>query len=159
MHHGGLSRIIYDTWCIMVHLGFSWWLEVDTAGIGIKDGSGNDDVSKEIEDKSQIEGLQGDNDNVENKEREGKHEDAIEMNDDFGGDLEDIPDADSERNAESYANDEPALDKTLESLDDLDTSAVDEKCGVTRRDRKTQETLRTRQTKNIWKSKMILLKQ
>ena len=103
--------------------------EVDTAGVGIGDGSGNDDVSKEIEDESQIEGLQGDNDNVENKEHEGKHdnEDAIEMNDDFGGDLEDIPDADSESDAESDANDEPALDETLGNLDDLDTSAVDEK--------------------------------
>ena len=101
--------------------------EADTGGVGIGDGSGNDDISKEIEDESQIEGLQGDD--VENKEREGKHdtEDGIEMNDDFGGDLEDIPDTGSENDAESDADNESELDETLGKLDDLDTSAVDEK--------------------------------
>ena len=102
-------------------------VEVDNAGVGIGDGSGNNDVSKEIDDESQIEGLQGDD--VENKEREGKHdnEDAIEMNDDFGSALEDIPDATSENDMESDADNEPELDETLENLDDLDTTAVDEK--------------------------------
>ena len=102
-------------------------VEVDTAGMGIGDGSGNDDVSKEIEDESQVEGLQGDD--IEDKEREGKHdnEDAIEMNDDFEGALEDIPGAGSENDVESDADNEPDLDETLESLDDLDNSAVDEK--------------------------------
>lgn len=102
-------------------------VEVDAAGMGIGDGSGNDDVSKEIEDESQIEGLQGDE--VENKEREGKHDndDAIEMNDDFGGALEDIPDSGSENDMESDADNEPELDETLENLDDLDNAAVDEK--------------------------------
>ena len=101
--------------------------EVDTAGMGIGDGSGNDDVSKEIEDESQIEGLQGDD--VENKEREGKHdnEDAIEMDDDFGGALEDIPDAGSENDVESDDDNEPELDETLENFDELENSAVDEK--------------------------------
>ena len=102
-------------------------VEVDAAGMGIGDGSGNDDVSKEIEDESQIEGLQGDD--VENKEREGKHDedDAIEMNDDFGGALEDIPDAGSENDVESDADNEAELDEALENLDDLDNNAVDEK--------------------------------
>ena len=102
-------------------------VEVDAAGMGIGDGSGNDDVSKEIEDESQIEGLQGDD--VESKEREGKHdnEDAIEMDDDFGGALEDIPDAGSENDVESDADNEPELDETLKNLNDFDNSAVDEK--------------------------------
>ena len=102
-------------------------VEVDAAGMGIGDGSGNKDVSKEIEDESQIEGLQGDD--VENKEGEGTHDndDAIEMNDDFGGALEDIPDAGSESDVESDADNEPELDETLENLDDLDNSTVDEK--------------------------------
>jgi midasin len=102
-------------------------VEDDTVGMGIGDGSGNDDVSKEIEDESQIEGLQGDD--VENKEREGKHdnEDAIEMDDDFGGALEDILDAGSADDVESDADNEPELDETLENFDDLDNSAVDEK--------------------------------
>jgi midasin len=102
-------------------------VEVDAAGTGIGDGSGNDDVTKEIEDESQIEGLQGDD--VENKEHEGKHDndDAIEMNEDFGGALEDIPDAGSEKDVESDADDEPELDETLENLNDHDDTAVDEK--------------------------------
>lgn len=102
-------------------------VEVDAAGMGIGDGSGNDDVSKEIEDESQIEGLQGDD--VENKESEGKHDndDAIEMNDDFGGALEDIPDTGSENDVESDADNEPELDEALDNLDNLDNTAVDEK--------------------------------
>ena len=101
--------------------------EADTGGVGVGDGSGIDDVSKEIEDESQIEGLQGDD--IENKEREGQHdnEDGIEMDDDFEGALGDIPDAGSENDAESDADNEAELDETLGHLDEFDTSTVDEK--------------------------------
>ncbi|PPQ92825.1 hypothetical protein CVT25_004313 [Psilocybe cyanescens] len=98
-------------------------------GVGIGEGSGTDNVSKEIEDESQIEGLKGEE---EQKAPEGEHEDgdAIEMNDDFGGKLEDVPDAgsDDEKNADDKEDgSEPDFDETLGDLDDLDTDAVDEK--------------------------------
>ena len=62
-------------------------------GVGLGEGSGSQNVSKDIEDESQVEGLRGDGqqDTMDNKG--GK--DAIEMSDDFGGDMEDIPDTES----------------------------------------------------------------
>ena len=100
------------------------------AGLGIGEGSGVDNVSKEIEDESQIEGLQGEGD--DKQEPAGDHEDgdAIEMNDDFGGALEDVPDPGSDGendNADSDSDNEQDIDETIGDLDELDPSAVDEK--------------------------------
>ncbi|KDR82591.1 hypothetical protein GALMADRAFT_206424 [Galerina marginata CBS 339.88] len=98
-----------------------------TGGVGIGEGSGTDNVSKEIEDESQIEGLKGED--QESKDPDGKHEDgdAIEMGDDFGGALEEVPEPDSDDDAVSEDGSEPEFDETLGNLDDLDPSAVDEK--------------------------------
>jgi len=97
------------------------------AGVGIGEGSGTENISKEIEDESQIEGLKGED--GENKDNEADHEggDAIEMDDDFGGKLEDVPDKGSDDEAESDDGSEPEFDETLGELDDLDPAAVDEK--------------------------------
>ena len=97
------------------------------AGVGIGEGSGTENISKEIEDESQIEGLKGED--VENKDNEADHEggDAIEMDDDFGGKLEDVPDKGSDDEAESDDGSEPEFDETLGGLDDLDPAVVDEK--------------------------------
>ena len=97
------------------------------AGVGIGEGSGTENISKEIEDESQIEGLKGED--GESKDNEADHEggDAIEMDDDFGGKLEDVPDKGSDNEAESDDGSEPEFDETLGELDDLDPTAVDEK--------------------------------
>jgi midasin len=99
----------------------------ETGGVGIGEGSGRDNISKDIEDESQVEGLRGEE--AENQEPEGKHEggDAIEMNDDFGGALEDVDEPTSDDENKSEGDDEPEFDETLGELDDLDPSAVDEK--------------------------------
>lgn len=99
----------------------------ETGGVGIGEGSGKDNISKDIEDESQVEGLKGEE--AENQEPEGKHEDgdAIEMNDDFGGALEDVDEPTSDNETKSEGDDEPEFDETLGELDDLDPSAVDEK--------------------------------
>ncbi|KAF8967136.1 hypothetical protein BDZ97DRAFT_1903538 [Flammula alnicola] len=96
-------------------------------GVGIGEGSGVDNISKEIEDESQVEGLKGDD--AESKAPESKNEDgdAIEMNDDFGGALEDMPEPGTDDEAQSDDGSEPEFDETLGDLDDLDLSAVDEK--------------------------------
>lgn len=100
----------------------------ETGGVGIGEGSGKENVSKDIEDESQVEGLKGDD--AESNEPEGQHEggDAIEMNDDFGGALEDVdePGSDDEEN-KSEDGSEPEFDETIGDLEDLDPSAVDEK--------------------------------
>lgn len=101
----------------------------DTAGgTGIGEGSGAENISKEIEDESQVEGLKGD-DGAQN-EKENQHEggDAIEMNDDFGGELEDIPGSDDEeQDGQSDGESEPEFDETLGDIDQLDPGTVDEK--------------------------------
>ncbi|PPQ81251.1 hypothetical protein CVT26_015129 [Gymnopilus dilepis] len=98
-----------------------------SGGVGIGEGSGTNNVSKEIEDESQIEGLQGENE--ENKDPDGKHDDgeAIEMADDVGGTMEDVPEPGSEDDVSSQDGSEPEFDETIADLDELDPSAVDEK--------------------------------
>lgn len=96
-------------------------------GVGLGDGAGTENVSKEIEDESQVEGLQ--DETLESQEPQGKHDegDAIEMNDDFGGDLEDVLDNGSEDEAEPSEGSEGDPDETLGNLDASDPSVVDEK--------------------------------
>ncbi len=99
-----------------------------TEGMGIGDGLGTDNVSKKIEDESQIEGLRGE-ESESKDEQSGRDEgDAIEVNDDFGGELEDIPEADMEEDDDnSVEGEKEEFDETLGNLDPLDPSAVDEK--------------------------------
>lgn len=98
-----------------------------TGGVGIGDGLGTDNVSKEIEDESQIEGLRGEE--IDSKEEQSGHDegDAIEVNDDFGGELEDFPEQDTEEDDRGAGEEQEEFDETLGNLDPLDPSAIDEK--------------------------------
>lgn len=93
-------------------------------GTGIGDGLGGDSVSKEIEDESQIEGLQDQAKGEEDVERTNDP-DAIEMIDDFGGELEDISEVGDDDDQSSL--EEPEFDETLGDLDAHDPSAANEK--------------------------------
>ena len=97
-----------------------------TEGIGIGDGQGVENVGKDIEDASQIEGLRAEE---ENSDKEGAKEDsdAIEMSDDFGGDLRDVFEDGNEDVDRSDDGKEPEFDETLGDLDPLDPSTLDEK--------------------------------
>ena len=96
-------------------------------GVGLGDGAGTENVSKEIEDESQVEGLQGETPESQEPQRKHDEGDAIEMNDDFGGDLEDVLDNGSEDEAEPSEGSEGDPDETLGNLDASDPSVVDEK--------------------------------
>ncbi|KAL1760476.1 hypothetical protein FB107DRAFT_202952 [Schizophyllum commune] len=98
-----------------------------TGGMGVGEGAGAENVSKEIEDESQVEGLRGEEAQDERRDQGGdEDDDAIEMNEDVGGALEDVPDkADDE--AESDDEEEQDLDEKIEDLDKSDPAAVDEK--------------------------------
>jgi len=96
-------------------------------GVGIGEGSGIENVSKEIEDESQIEGLKGEDAENNDNEADGDDGDAIEMDDDFGGKLEDVPDKESNNEAESDDGSDPEFDETLGELNDLESAAIDEK--------------------------------
>ncbi|KIK92495.1 hypothetical protein PAXRUDRAFT_571192 [Paxillus rubicundulus Ve08.2h10] len=101
----------------------------ELGGTGLGEGTGNENVSKEIEDESQVEGLQGDEgDEGEGMQREkGKDEEnTIEMSEDFAGEMEDVSD-DEEGDEEEEDPDAEGPDEQLGKLDKLDPAAVDEK--------------------------------
>ncbi|KAG7445730.1 P-loop containing nucleoside triphosphate hydrolase protein [Guyanagaster necrorhizus] len=97
-------------------------------GLGMGEGSGSQNVSKEIQEESQVEGLQGDNLDEKNDDNEGDdNDDAIEMADDFGGDMQDVPDAGSQDDSGSEDGSDQDPEEQLGDLDASDPDAVDEK--------------------------------
>lgn len=98
-----------------------------TSGVGLGEGSGTENVSKEIEDESQVEGIQGEEED-KNKPRDDAGDDnAIEMSQDFGGAMEDVPESGSQDEAGSDDESEGVPEEQLGDLDASDPSAVDEK--------------------------------
>ncbi|KAL1744525.1 hypothetical protein HDZ31DRAFT_82642 [Schizophyllum fasciatum] len=97
-----------------------------TGGMGVGEGAGAENVSKEIEDESQVEGLRGDDAQDERRDHGGEDDDAIEMNEDVGGELEDVPDK-GDADDESGDEEEQDPDEKIEDLDKSDPAAVDEK--------------------------------
>ncbi|TBU59248.1 midasin [Dichomitus squalens] len=99
----------------------------DAGGMGMGEGTGNENVSKEIEDESQVEGLQGEageDDDVERAE-EGN---ALEMSEDFGGKMQDVPEKEGEEEGEEEDEEEgEEPEEQVGDLDATDPSAVDEK--------------------------------
>ncbi|KAF9013326.1 hypothetical protein BDQ17DRAFT_1419481 [Cyathus striatus] len=96
-------------------------------GTGLGEGSGNENVSKEIEDESQVEGLQDEGVN-QGTEKPDNEDDAIEMSEEFAGDLEDVPDDGSDNeDDDSDAESEGPPEERIEKLDASDPGTVDEK--------------------------------
>ncbi|GAA6026009.1 hypothetical protein JCM8202_000005 [Rhodotorula sphaerocarpa] len=104
-----------------------------TEGTGMAEGSGAKNVSDEIEDESQLEGLQ--NETPQDKredDQQGEDDDdqAVEMNMDFDGELEDRGDGAQESGDEEESEDEAEQQEPEEQIadvDPLDPSSVDEK--------------------------------
>ncbi|WAQ89034.1 hypothetical protein PtA15_10A457 [Puccinia triticina] len=99
-------------------------------GTGLGGGQGAKDVSDEIEDEEQLEGLQGE---AEEEKREAdqdatKEDKAVETQQDFDASLEDVENADE---GDSNTDDEDEADDEIEDgvgkVDPLDSGAVDEK--------------------------------
>ncbi|KAI0270022.1 midasin [Gloeopeniophorella convolvens] len=98
------------------------------AGVGFGEGAGNENVSKEIEDESQVEGLKDEGEEAKKKDDNPRTDnDAVEMGEDFQGELEDVPEPGSEEENESGDEDGEGPDDTLDDLDSRDPDAVDEK--------------------------------
>jgi len=97
-------------------------------GLGIGEGTGEENVSSEIQEESQVEGLKGEEESKEKQER-NVDDDAIEMSEDIGGDLEDVEEkeGDEVKSEDEDEAEEEDLDETLDKLDSLDPSTVDEK--------------------------------
>ena len=98
----------------------------DAGGVGFGEGTGNENVSKDVEDESQIEGLQNESGEADRKKDQDKEGDAIEIDDDFQGELESLPDTgpEEERNVDE---DEEDIEERLGDLDVGDPNTIDEK--------------------------------
>jgi midasin len=101
----------------------------DTSGVGLGEGSGTKDISNEIEDQSQVEGLREeihDSDQQTQEQNRTGGENAVEMNEDFEEELQDVPDDEGDGDDEDNQKDDVQED-AMGDLDPLDPSAVDQK--------------------------------
>lgn len=98
-------------------------------GTGLGEGSGTENISKEVEDESQVEGLKGEDEGNQERNKDDGDDNAVEMSEDFGGTLEDIPDDGSQEEGEDESDEESEADpeERIEDLDPSDPSALDEK--------------------------------
>ncbi|CED83314.1 AAA ATPase containing von Willebrand factor type A (vWA) domain [Phaffia rhodozyma] len=97
-------------------------------GSGMGEGTGNENVSEQIEDESQVEGLQGEDNEPQPKDKERNDGGAIEMSEDFGGEMEDVSaDGSDEEDDDGSDEEEQTPDEQIGDVDPLDENAVDEK--------------------------------
>jgi midasin len=95
-------------------------------GTGMGEGMGDQNVSHEIEEESQVEGMQGEETQSEEKKDQGdKDSNTLEMEQDFDGDLENVEGENGEE--DDQTEDEEEVEETMENLDPADPDAVDEK--------------------------------
>ena len=99
----------------------------DEGGVGFGEGDGKESVNKEIEDESQVEGLRDEGGESHGRRDEaGGNDDAIEVGEDFQGELESLPESCSEEEGPTD-EDEEGPEERLGDLDVGDPDAIDEK--------------------------------
>lgn len=104
-----------------------------TEGTGMAEGSGAKNVSNEIEDESQLEGLQSDvpQEKKEDEQEEEGDDDAVEMAGDFEGEMQDRGDGEKDEKEDGDSDDddeeEAEPEEQVADVDPLDPSSVDEK--------------------------------
>ncbi|THH06083.1 hypothetical protein EW145_g4329 [Phellinidium pouzarii] len=79
-------------------------------GTGLGQGAGDENVSKQIEDESQFEGIKGQDDEMGGHQNEDASDEALDVDFDLAGELEDGPDQDSK--------DDDDDDKAMSDFDD-----------------------------------------
>lgn len=94
-------------------------------GTGMGSGTGDKNVSSEIEEESQVEGLQGEKEEEGQEKDEENEDDAVSMDNDFEGELGDAKQ--DEKDEEGSEGDEEEKDDHVGDVDPLDPGAVDEK--------------------------------
>ena len=94
-------------------------------GVGMGEGTGKENVSEEIKEESQVEGLQDSGEEGDTERDKDGDDEAIEMSQNIGGELEDVEGQDDEADDES--GDESEIEDKAEDLDANDPHAVDEK--------------------------------
>lgn len=100
----------------------------DVEGTGMGEGEGKKDVSHEIEDEEQLLGLQGEQQEQQNPPDDQKPEDTgMEMQNDFEGTMQDVPEDEKNENDEKDDDDEEELDREMGEFNQDDENVVDEK--------------------------------
>lgn len=95
-------------------------------GVGMGEGTGKDNVSEEIKEESQVEGLQNAGEEGDAEGEKDGDDEAIEMSQDIGGEFEDVEGQD-EGEEDDEPGDESELEDKIENLEADDPQAVDEK--------------------------------
>ncbi|KAF9651347.1 P-loop containing nucleoside triphosphate hydrolase protein [Thelephora ganbajun] len=93
--------------------------------VGIGEGTGKENISEEIKEESQVEGLQDAGEGGD-AEREDGDDKAIEMSQDIGGELEGV-EGQEEGEDDDESGDESEVEDKAEDFDANDPRAVDEK--------------------------------
>ena len=99
-------------------------------GTGMGSGTGDKNVSSEIQEESQVEGLQGEQEDEGEKKEEGEkdaEDDAVSMDEDFEGALEDGKEKEEDGKEDEEEGEEEDHDEHAGDVDPLDPGAVDEK--------------------------------
>ncbi|KZT09211.1 midasin [Laetiporus sulphureus 93-53] len=101
-------------------------VEVDAEGTGVGEGKGMNDVSKEIQDENQVEGLKGEEEDVD-EETEAAQDGAIEMSDNVDARLQDVAGSDHEEEDDDDEDDAGPEEQVGDLDASSDPAAVDEK--------------------------------
>ncbi|QRV86470.1 AAA domain protein [Ceratobasidium sp. AG-Ba] len=96
-------------------------------GTGVGEGAGAENVSNQVEDEAQVEGLQGDQESGGDGDRNDDDKDAIEMSEDFAGATEDVDQSGDEQDNSSKSETEADPEDRIEDLDSSNPNVVDEK--------------------------------
>ncbi|KAL1916197.1 uncharacterized protein VTP21DRAFT_5814 [Calcarisporiella thermophila] len=98
-------------------------------GMGEGETKGSKDVSEQIEDEEQILGTQSDSQPPENRDDTKEEDNALEMQNDFDGKLEDIePQSEDDAGPEEDDEDEKEeMEERMGDVDDFDETAIDDK--------------------------------
>ena len=95
-------------------------------GVGMGEGTGKENVSEEIKEESQVEGLEDAGKEGDTEREKDGDDKAIEMSQDIGGELEDVEGQDEGEESDE-SGDESELEDRADDLDANDPNAVDEK--------------------------------
>jgi midasin len=95
-------------------------------GVGMGEGTGKENVSDEIKEESQVEGLQDAGEEASTEREKDGDDKAIEMSEDIDGGLEDVEDQGSGEE-DDKSGDESEVEDNAQDLDANDPHAVDEK--------------------------------
>jgi midasin (ATPase involved in ribosome maturation) len=106
--------------------------EDDVEGTGMGEGEGKNDVTDQIENEEQLLGLKGDEEKEQQKEDqkqldEEEAETGMEMENEFDGEMFDVPDKKDDENKDQDEDGEEELDREMGDGSDPNEQVVDEK--------------------------------